>query len=239
MDTGYAPKNKIVPHIIKGFFTEEEIIEILAIVERQKVDESLDSFYRPLVLQELSRSQIEVMYPTKIKEKLEKFASELVGEELFMYHNSYLSYNLEHNSDSNPKLPVHYDSDNYFSKLTMDYQLGANIDWPIVIEGESFNLQYGDLLIFWGAGQVHWRKPVLFKEGDNTEVLTMHFSKKEDFETLNISSRNIEAREERLARWNNIPEYARYKEEYAKQNEVVRLQRQKYKKIKQTIKTME
>jgi hypothetical protein len=239
MDTGYAPKNKITPHIIKGFFSEEELVEILAIVERQKIDESLDSFYRPMILKELSRSQIEVMYPEKIQQKLEKFASELVGEELFMYHNSYLSYNLEHGDESNPKLPPHYDSDNYFSKLTLDYQLNKNIDWTICIEEDCFNLEYGDLLVFWGAGQVHWRKPILFKEGNNTEVLTMHFSKKEDFETLNISSRNLEAREERLARWNNVPEYARYKEEYAKQNEIVKLQRQKYKKIKQITKTTE
>jgi hypothetical protein len=214
MNTGYEPKNKIVPHIVKNFFTEEEVEVLLAIVKYQKNAKDLDAFHSPIVLAELSRMQIEVMYPLTIRRKLEMFASNLVGEEVFMSHNSYLSYNKEHNSTSNPKLPVHYDSDNYFSKLTIDYQLNANIDWPIVIENESFNLQYGDLLVFWGAGQVHWREPVLFKEGDNTEVLTMHFSTMEDYNKLNNVSRDPEARKNRLKLWQSDPVFLKYNEDF-------------------------
>jgi hypothetical protein len=201
MDTGYAPKNKIVPHVLKGFFTEEELEVLFAIIEYQKKAKDLGEFYSPLILPTMARMQIEVMYPESIRRKLEGFASQLIGEEVFMYHNSYLSYNQEHSPGVNPKLPVHYDSDNYFSKLTMDYQLHTNIDWPIVIEDKSFNLQYGDLLVFWGAGQAHWREPVKFKEGHNTEVLTMHFSTRKDFEELNILARDPEARKKRLESW--------------------------------------
>ena len=214
MDTGYAPKNKITPHIIRDFFTKEEVDVILAIVDYQKKAKDLDEFYAPLILPKMARLQIEVMYPIHIQRKLEKFASDMVGENLLMYHNSYLSYNKEHNSTSNPKLPVHYDSDNYFSKLTIDYQLNANIDWPIVIENESFNLQYGDLLVFWGAGQVHWREPVLFKEGDNTEVLTMHFSTIADYEKLNNVSRDPEERKKRLKLWQSDPVFLKYNEDF-------------------------
>lgn len=214
MNTGHEPKIKVVPRIIKDFFTAEEVEVIQAIVKYQKNAKDLGEFYSPMVLPELSRMQIEVMYPEHIRRKLEKFASETVGEEVFMYHNSYLSYNKEHNSSANPKLPVHYDSDNYFSKLTMDYQLNANIDWPIVIENESFNLQYGDLLIFWGAGQVHWREPVLFKEGDNTEVLTMHFSTREDFENLNFAARDPEERKKRLKIWQSDPVFLKYNQDF-------------------------
>jgi hypothetical protein len=214
MNTGYEPKNKIVPHIIKNFFTEEEVEVLLAIVNYQKKAKDLDEFFAPLVLPNMARMQIEVMYPEHIRKKLEKFASKMVGEELLMLHNSYLSYNLEHNPDVNPKLPVHYDSDNYFTKLTMDYQLHANIDWPIVIEGESFNLQYGDLLVFWGAGQAHWREPVRFKEGDNTEVLTMHFSKLKDFQELNFPARDPEARKARLESWRQDPIFVQYLKDF-------------------------
>jgi hypothetical protein len=214
MNTGYEPKIKVVPRIIKNFFTEEEVEVLLAIVNYQKKAKDLDEFFAPLVLPSMARMQIEVMYPEHIRRKLERFASEMVGEEVHMYHNSYLSYNLEHNPDVNPKLPVHYDSDNYFSKLTMDYQLGANIDWPIVIEGESFNLQYGDLLVFWGAGQAHWREPVRFRDGDNTEVLTMHFSTRKDFEELNFPARAPEARQERLQAWRSDPVFMKYVEDF-------------------------
>lgn len=219
MNTGYEPKNKIVPQIIKGFFTNEEVEVLLAIVKYQKKAKDLDEFYAPLVLPSLARMQIEVMYPESIRKKLEDFASKIVGEEVFMYHNSYLSYNKKHNIIANPKLPVHYDSDNYFSKLTMDYQLYTNIDWPIVIEDKSFSLEYGDLLIFWGAGQAHWREPVLFKEGNNTEVLTMHFSTKKDFEELNFVARDPEARKERLKKWNSDPVFVQYKENFAQKED--------------------
>jgi hypothetical protein len=219
MNTGYEPKLKVVPRIIKNFFTEEEVEVLLAIVNYQKKAKDLDEFFAPLVLPSMARMQIEVMYPEHIRRKLEKFASETVGEDVYMYHNSYLSYSLEHNPDANPKLPVHYDSDNYFTKLTMDYQLGANIDWPIVIENESFNLQYGDLLIFWGAGQAHWREPVRFKEGDFTDVLTMHFSKKKDFEELNLAARSPEARKQRLESWRKDPVFMKYIEEFDKKEQ--------------------
>jgi hypothetical protein len=214
MDTGHAPKNAITPHIIKGFFTEEEIEVMLAIVKYQKNSKDLSAFHSPIILPELSRMQIELMYPLSIQFKLESFASKMVGEEVFMSHNSYLSYTKEHDGSTNPKLPVHYDSDNYFTKLTLDYQLHKNIDWPIVIEGESFNLEYGDLLVFWGAGQVHWREPVFFKEGDITEVLTMHFSTREDYENLNDVSRDPEKRKVRLATWQADPVFAQYNKDF-------------------------
>lgn len=214
MNTGHEPKKKVVPHIIKNFLTPEEVEVLQAIIKYQKTAKNLGDFYSPLVLRELSRMQIEVMYPPTIQRKLEMLASDLVGEEVFMSHNSYLSYNKEHDTEANPKLPVHYDSDNYFSKLTIDYQLNANIDWPIVIENESFNLQYGDLLVFWGAGQVHWREPILFKEGDNTEVLTMHFSTREDFEKLNFAARDPEERKKRLKTWQSDPVFLKYNEDF-------------------------
>lgn len=231
MNTGYEPKNKVTPHIVKDFFTKEEIDDIMKIVNNQKIDESIDPFWKPLILPELSRMQIEVMYPHNIIEKLERFASEIVGEEVHMYHNSYLSYNLEHGEDTNPKLPPHYDSDNYFSKLTLDYQLDQNINWTICIEEDCFDLEYGDLLVFWGAGQVHWRKPILFKDGDNTEVLTMHFSKKEDFEKLNHLARDPEARKKRLASWKENPQYSGYVDKYNKKNELIKTEKEVYKII--------
>jgi hypothetical protein len=232
MKTGHEPKNTIKPHIIKGFFTKEELDEILSVVENQKNDKTLDEFYAPFVLPKMSRMQIEVMYPKHIQDKLEKFASEITGEQVFMYHNSYLSYNLEHGDGENPKLPPHYDSDNYFSKLTLDYQLDKNIDWTIVIEEDSFNLEYGDLLVFWGAGQAHWREPIDFKDGDNTEVLTMHFSTKEDFEKLNFVAREQEKRDERLALWNADPVFSKYKDQYYQKEKFIKLKKQLVKQTK-------
>ena len=210
----YKPKNEIVSHIVKNFFTKEEVDEILKIVKNQQTDESIDQFYKPLILHNMSRMQIEIIYPETIKKKLEEFASNLAGEELIMSHNSYLNYNKIHGDNVNPKLPPHFDSDNYYSKVTLDYQLSKNIDWPIRIEEDEFNLEYGDLLVFWGSGTIHWREPIFFNDGDNTEVLTMHFSKKEDYEKLNIIARDPEERQKRLDSWILNSNYNQYHIEY-------------------------
>ena len=214
MKTGHEPKNKIVPHIVKNFFTDEEVEVLLAIIKYQKNAKDLENFFSPIILPGLARMQIEVMYPEHIRKKMEKFASKVVGEEVFMFHNRYLSYNQEYNPNVNPKLPVHFDLNNYFSKLTLDYQLNSNIDWPIVIEGQSFNLKYKDLLVFWGTGQAHWREPRLFKEGDSTEVLTMHFSKKEDYEKLDSIARAPETRKQKIESWTKDPLFIKYIEDY-------------------------
>lgn len=226
MDTGHAPKNSYNPQVIRDFFTEEELAVILAIVDYQKKAKDLNEFYAPLVLPQMARMQIEVMYPIHIQRKLEQWASEIVGEEVYMFHNSYLSYNQVHSPGVNPKLPPHFDSDNYYSKLTLDYQLDKNIDWPIRVAEDTFNLEPGDLLYFWGSGVPHWREPVLFKEGDNTEVLTMHFSNKEDFERLNMPARSPEARQERLDRWAKDPEFSRYIKEYKEKEEALKTNRE-------------
>lgn len=47
MNTGYEPKNKIVPHIVKNFFTEEEVEVLLAIINYQKKAKDLGIFYSP------------------------------------------------------------------------------------------------------------------------------------------------------------------------------------------------
>lgn len=222
MNTGYEPKNKIVPQVVKDFFTSEEVDVLLSTIKYQKRAKDLNEFYSPIVFLSKAQMQIEVIYLKTIQKKLEDFASKIVGEEVFMYHNSYFSYNKKHNINANPKLSVHYDLDNYFSKLTINYQLYKNIDWPIVIEDKKFNLEYGDLLIFWGAGQAHWRDPILFKEGDNTELLTMHFSTKKDFEDSNFVSKLPELKEEKIKKWNLNPAFIKYKENFIKKEKYLK-----------------
>ena len=106
--------------------------------------------------------------------------------------------------------------------MHLDYQLSKNIDWPIIIEEDQFNLEYGDLLLFWGAGTIHWRDPILFNDGDNTEVLTMHFSTKKDFEELNFVARAQEEREKRMNSWVKSQNFLRYQEEYYKKDSLLK-----------------
>lgn len=234
----YKPKKfgqyaEVIPHIIKGFFSDDEVKEIKELIDHGR---SLrpGGFYSPLVLPELAREQIELKVAGKLLRKIESFASEFVGEEVKMTHNSYLSYNKKHNPKGavSPKLPPHFDSDNYFTKLTIDYQLDANISWPIVIDtnGElyRFDMEYGDLLLFWGAGTIHWRDPIILKEGDNCEVWTAHFAVQKDFDELNIPARDPEARKIRFKEWKEKSKFDEYNDAW--QEEMANLEDQ-YEKI--------
>jgi hypothetical protein len=195
----YAAKNEIPSKIIKGFLTESEVEEIKQLIEDAKKYDGPDEFWQPQIIDKLGRMHIELNYPEHLKNKFEKLASELCGEEVRMNHNSYLDYSGKfYGEDGISDLPYHFDSDNYFTKITFDYQLDKTFDWPIFVENEEFVLDYMDLLIFWGAGRLHWRKKKKFSENERVEMVTMHFSKQEDFERLNAESRLPEPRKERI-----------------------------------------
>lgn len=225
MITGYEPKNIVSPFIVKDFFSKEEVDMLKAHIEDFRTREHETPFHKPLILDDMSRMQIELIYPPHLKARLEKFASDLVSEDVMMSHNSYLDYYGKYNPSTNPKLPPHVDSDNYYSKLTVDYLLSKTIDWPIVIEGESFNLEVGDLFVFWGAGTIHWRDPIALTENDRVEVLTMHFSKLEDFLSLDEASRQEDTRKERRTAWAEVPRMKQYQKEYFDRQEIIQLKR--------------
>lgn len=237
INAAYKPKkfgqyNDVIPHIIKGFFSDDEVKEIKELIDHGK-GLPPGGFYSPLVLPELSREQIELKIAGKLLNKIENFASDFVGEKVNMTHNSYLSYNRKHSPNMfqrrgdetdlavSPKLPPHFDSDNYFTKLTIDYQLDTNISWPIVIDtnGElyRFDMEYGDLLLFWGAGTIHWRDPIILKEGDNCEVWTAHFAVQRDFDELNIPARDPEARKIRFQEWKEKSKFDEYNDSWQEQ----------------------
>ena len=59
-------------------------------------------------------------------------------------------------------------------------QLKSNIDWPILVEGQSFTLKNNEALTFSGTHQVHWREYRKFKEEDFIDMLFCHFTIKDN-----------------------------------------------------------
>jgi hypothetical protein len=191
----YAPKNNIEPKVYKNFFSNEELEKINQCINDSKKLEYGTSLYAPVIQKELSRVHIELVYPEDILKRVEEFASELCGEPVVMTHNSYYHYDKNYNTEvETPTLRPHRDFDNYYSKLTLDYQLDKTVDWDIIIEGDRYNLEVGDMLAFWGAGVIHWRENIVLQENETTTVLTLHFSNKEDHEKLNEVARDNEER---------------------------------------------
>jgi hypothetical protein len=194
----YAPNKSIDTKIYKDFFTQEELSRINECINKQKQLTPGSGLYAPTIQPSLSRVHIEIRYPEDILKKMEDFASELCGEDVVLTHNSYYHYNKKYNPEmETPVLKPHRDFDNYYSKLTLDYQLEKNVDWDILIEDERYSLEFGDMLAFWGAGLVHWRENKLLDENESTSVLTLHFSNKKDHQNLNNFARTTEEREKR------------------------------------------
>jgi hypothetical protein len=194
----YAPKNIIQTKVYKDFFNSEDLQIIHNSIDRSKQMEHGSDFYAPVIQKGLSRVHIELQYPDELLKRIENFASELCGEPVVLTHNSYYHYSKKYNpSMETPILQPHRDFDNYYSKLTLDYQLEKNINWDIIIEGDRYNLEVGDMLAFWGAGLVHWRENIVLEDEDYTTVLTFHFSNARDHETLGKLSRTEEERAKR------------------------------------------
>lgn len=183
-------------NLYRDFFTEEELGRILGIVDLTIAGGVSGKLYEPVVVEKMSRQQIEVLYPEDIKEKLEGFASQLCGEPVIMSHNSYLDYDAHYAGES-PSLPPHRDFDNYYSLVTFDYLISKTVDWAIVIEGQKYYLNVGDMLVFDGAGLVHWRENIMLNAGDSVKLLTMHFSRQKDYDELYHFAKSDEQRKAR------------------------------------------
>jgi len=77
-----------------------------------------------------------------------------------------------------PYLDPHID--NFLDhRITLDIQLKSNIDWPIIIDGQSFSLKNNSAIIFSGTNNIHWRPEKDFKDGDFVDLLFCHFRNSE------------------------------------------------------------
>jgi hypothetical protein len=112
--------------------------------------------------------------PEKIKNRVTNQMKIIHNQNVKLEEISFARYSKEY-SDI-PVLTPHYDNTFTHPRVTLDVQLRANIDWPIVVEGHEIILSDNTAAAFSGTHQVHWRKPLEFKDGDFVEMLFCHFS---------------------------------------------------------------
>lgn len=112
--------------------------------------------------------------PEKIKNRVTHQMKIIHNQNVKLEEISFARYSKEY-SDI-PVLTPHYDNTFTHPRVTLDVQLRANIDWPIVVEGHEIILSDNTAAAFSGTHQVHWRKPLEFKDGDFIEMLFCHFS---------------------------------------------------------------
>ena len=206
--------------IFKNFFTSDEEKTLRDLIETNRLLEPGSSRFAPMVIEQMSRSQIEFVIPENIKEKLLTLAKQFVDDpDLELTHYQYLDYFGKYGNGNSPNLPPHLDVENYYTKVSIDYQMSSNIDWSIVVEDQGFILKDNEVLVFEAGDRIHWRDPIILKENDRCEVIVFHFSNKFEHQPYAEKQMSKEERDVIIARHNNMPKMQEYRKKFFTQLE--------------------
>lgn len=204
--------------IIKNFFTKEEEKVLRDLVEKNRLLTPGSSRYAPMTIESMSRVQIEFEAPVDIVQKLKSLALEYIDDpDLELTHYQYLDYYGKYGKGNSPMLPPHLDTENYYTKVSIDYQMSSNIDWAVVVEGQKFILKDNEVLVFEAAERIHWRDPIILKEDDRCEVIVFHFSNKYEHQPYAEKQMGIEERNLIIEKHNNMPRMQQYRKQFFEQ----------------------
>jgi hypothetical protein len=204
--------------IIKNFFTKEEEKVLRDLVEKNRLLTPGSSRYAPMTIESMSRVQIEFEAPVDIVQKLKSLALEYIDDpDLELTHYQYLDYYGKYGKGNSPMLPPHLDTENYYTKVSIDYQMSSNIDWAVVVEGQKFILKDNEVLVFEAAERIHWRDPIILKEDDRCEVIVFHFSNKYEHQPYAEKQMSIEERNLIIEKHNNMPRMQQYRKQFFEQ----------------------
>jgi hypothetical protein len=182
MDINTITNNKI----IKNIFTEKELTflydEINNIIKQDYiVQEVLGRLYSILYWKESKEENdgsINLKINKKIVDKIIDVAGKKLNKELELESISFTRYSKQY---GNPNLHPHVDTKFKTPRLTFDIQLDSNLDWAIIVEGESSILKNNEALIFSGTNQVHWREKKVFNDDEYLDMLLCQFSEKTNY----------------------------------------------------------
>lgn len=129
--------------------------------------------FRPKHIKNMSRLLLEFEMPKSIEEKLDLVAKPIYDGDIAMCHYNYIEYNLKYGDGNDPILPPHLDGDE--NLVTLNTNVGGNIDWDIYVDGKRYTLGVGQTIVFSAINQVHWRPKRKFKEGEFLEILSVDY----------------------------------------------------------------
>jgi hypothetical protein len=201
--------------VLPNFFTDNEEKVLRNLVETNRQLEPNSSRYAPMIIESMSRMQIEFDMPKDIEKKLTDLAKQYYNDpDLILSHYQYLDYYGKYGKGNSPMLPPHLDTENYYTKISIDYQMKSNIDWAIVVEGQKFILKDSEVLVFEAGERIHWRDPIKLKSEDRCEVIVFHFSNKDDHQPYVEKQMDQEERQKIIDYHNNMPRMQKYRKEF-------------------------
>lgn len=153
--------------IYKNVFTNKEIEDLYQAIDiKQREKTSTNPFY--------AQKTWFVPLPESVINKINSVAKEIYDEPVTLKEVSFARYSKEYGEM--PILTPHFDNAFPSPRVTIDIQIKSNIDWPIVVNNQSFTLKDNDALTFSGTNQIHWREYKEFKDDDFIEMIFAHFS---------------------------------------------------------------
>lgn len=163
---GEVDNRDFKPFTIKNIISNEDINSIYIAIDKMK-----DSF----LFQPFAGHRAWTFKDLEFAEKLNKIITNVIGEPMELKEYSFARYSPKFGYK--PKLFPHYDTHSLDGqRITVDIQMNKNVEWAVVVEGESFTFDVGDALIFSGTQQVHWREPLDLKHEDEVDMIFAHFS---------------------------------------------------------------
>lgn len=187
--TSMEKYNKELPFYIDNLYSNEEMEELRSIWKQGKLlkpilygpNEKHDdghnepgSRFRPKYAVDMSRMLLEFEMPKNIEEKLDLIAKPLYQDPIALCHYNYIEYNLKYgDGNTNPLLPPHIDGDE--NLVTLNTNVGGNIDWDLYVDGIRYELPVGKTIVFSAVNSVHWRPKRNFKSGEYLEILSVDY----------------------------------------------------------------
>ena len=164
-------ENGIVPNRDFGVFVYKNIITD---EQNKLIYEEVEKIKDQYITQDFVGHRAWTFHNVDLEKYLNIWMSNLLDEQMILTELSFARYSREYGYE--PKLFPHFDThEKDGQRITLDIQLNATTPWAVVVEGESFNLENNDGLVFSGTQQIHWRENKQLSDNDRVDMLFAHF----------------------------------------------------------------
>ena len=108
---------------------------------------------------------------------IKNYADEVLdkAKEIFGSDTLKFTYGLiVHYEGEDAKLHKHKDTN--ACTYTLDVCLYQNVQWPLIVEDQEYNLEENEALAFYGEEQDHWREDFPVRSWNRVGMLFLHFA---------------------------------------------------------------